>query len=102
MSYRWTINEIREMVKEINELSLKLGTGKVSLQEGTQLYGRAWRLYELVNHGGLNRHTHFNNYLGDTKTEAGNTLRKIRYHLEDLVEEKESQCCRTCGQEIKA
>jgi len=101
MSYRWTINEIREMVKEINELSLKLGTGRVSLQKGTQR--RSWRLYRLETEThALFEHPYFSNYLGDTKTEAGNTLRKIRYQLEDLVEEKESQCCRTCGQEIKA
>ena len=47
MSNRWKVKEIRDMVEEINELSLKLGTGRVQLQEGTQLYGRAWRLYQL-------------------------------------------------------
>jgi len=100
MSYRWTIAEIRELVEQIDELSHELGTGKVVLEEGTQLYGRAWRLYRLGKHHSLNRHEHFNDYLGWTKTEAGQALQKIRWHMMDLVEEKESQCCSKCGQKV--
>lgn len=103
MSNRWKVKEIRDMVEEINELSLKLGTGRVELQEGTQLYGRAWRLNQLCpSTHALDNHPHFHEYLGWTKHEAGDRLVQIRWRLQELVDEQESKCCRTCGQELIA
>ena len=32
----WKVSEIRELVSDINELSLRIGSGRVVLQEGTQ------------------------------------------------------------------
>ena len=69
MSYRWTIKEIRDMVAIINELSMTHGTGRVELQEGSQLYGRSWRLYRLeTGTHALFEHPYFSNYLGGRQT----------------------------------
>jgi hypothetical protein len=121
MSYRWTIKEIKEMVNTINELSMKHGTGRVVLQEGSQLYGRSWRLHSLeVGSHNLSKeevdfltkketfamrlalfdHPYFSNYLGDTKTEAGEKLYDIcQYHVWN-THKTDKKICPTCGQKV--
>jgi len=103
MSYRWTIKEIRDMVAIINELSMTHGTGRVELQEGSQLYGRSWRLYRLeTGTHALFEHPYFSNYLGDTKTQAGDKLDGIcRMHVWK-THKTDKKCCPTCGQQVKA
>ena len=102
MRYKWTIKEIREMVNTINELSMKHGTGRVELQEGSRLYGRSWRLYSLeVGSHALFDHPYFSNYLGDTKEEAGNKLDDIcQYHVWK-THKTDKKICPTCGQKVK-
>ena len=101
MSHRWTIKEIKEMVNTINELSMKHGTGRVELQEGSQLYGRSWRLHSLeTGTHALFRHPYFNDYLGDTKTEAGEKLYDIcNYHVWN-THKTDKKICPTCGQKV--
>ena len=103
MSYRWTIKEIRDMVSTINELSMTHGTGRVELQEGSQLYGRSWRLYSLeTGTHALFEHPYFSNYLGDTKTEAGYKLSLIVKYNVWKTHKTDKKCCPTCGQQVKA
>ena len=101
MRYKWTIKEIRDMVSTINELSMKHGTGRVELQEGSQLYGRSWRLYRLeTGTHALFEHPYFSNYLGDTKREAGNKLDSIcQMHVWN-THKTDKKCCPTCGQKV--
>lgn len=96
----WKVSEIRELVSDINELSLKIGTGRVVLQEGTQKYGRAWRLYQLGSNSAWYNHPHFREYLGWTKNEAGRQLVQIKYNLEIVAKEGETNQCRHCLQPL--
>lgn len=87
------------MVAAINELSMKHGTGRVVLQEGSQLYGRSWGLYSLeTGTYALFEHPYFSSYLGDTKTEAGNKLDDIRQMHVWKTHKTDKKCCPTCGQ----
>jgi len=102
MRYKWTIKEIREMVNTINELSMKHGTGRVELQEGSQLYGRFWRLYSLeVGSHALFDHPYFSNYLGDTKFKAGEKLHLISQMTVWNTHKTDKKICPTCGQKVK-
>jgi len=111
MRYKWTIKEIREMVNTINELSMKHGTGRVELQEGSRLYGRSWRLYslEVGSHAllfpilskSVSDHPYFSNYLGDTKTEAGDKLDGICQMHVWKTHKTDKKICPTCGQKVK-
>ena len=96
----WKVSEIRELVSDINELSLKIGSGRVILQEGTQKYGRAWRLFQLGGDSAWYNHPHFGEYLGWTKNEAGRKLVLIKYKLEIIAKEVETNQCRHCLQPL--
>lgn len=90
----WKISELRDLGKEIEELSIRLGWGKIQLQEGDRF--RSWHIYN-YNWGNFREG---GGYLGETKNQAGPAMVRLKNRLEILVKEKESNLCRHCLQPL--